>query len=178
MTYQYIIKSVLCAFSPLYARCVIYFSALLHPYIWDINVSHGKEKQWLLSKLLRPWFIHSSNFTLSTVQCLKYTWLSWHSSDLVVTLVAYCIETYVDSRLVLISGLQGLNSVSMNWNPQKSFVLHETQNSAKIIFYNLFHIYLPFFLFAVGNVTRAAAAVVVVVGAGISVSRHICFTSS
>jgi len=48
MTYQYIIKSVRCSFSPIYVRRVTSLSALHHPYIWDINVSQGNEKQRLL----------------------------------------------------------------------------------------------------------------------------------
>jgi hypothetical protein len=38
--------------------------------------------------------------------------------------------------------------------------------------------YLPFFLFAVGKVTKAIGAMVVVVGAGISVRKHKCFIST
>ena len=94
-----------------------------------------------------------------------------------VSLLAYSIETVVDSGPVVASGLQGLNSVSMKLNPQMSFILNKTPRGDKINI-QVIHNYLPFFLFVVGNVTIATGAVVVVVGAGISVSRHICFTST
>ena len=59
------------------------------------------------------------------------------------------------------------------------FILNKTQICVKYkIPVMRFVFYLPFFVFVVGIVTKATADVVVVVGAGISVSRYKCFTST